>query len=128
MKSNIIHIKLCLLLLCGMCHAEAYAYGYDKNAPSQSWGYQPVVNTCASMPTYEFYTTSLYVNSISDSKAKSFILRNNEPRRISSFDEEDDPIGVVPDLPVGDTPWCLLFFLSALFLLRRRRSPLTPNR
>ena len=113
------------LLLCGLCHTVAFAYGYDKNDPSRSWGYQPVYKPGLSQPTYHFYSTSPYIQSMGESKAHSYGM-NSKPRRSGGIpnDDEDDEIGIVhPDreeMPVGDTPWLLVLLLIAGYKLTKR--------
>ena len=119
------------MLLCGLCHTAAFAYGYDQNVQSKNWGYQPVYNSGSSAPTYRFYTTSPYINTIGESRAASFAASNSKPRRSSSspweWSEDDNTIGEVDDpVPVGDTPWWLMLLLSAGYIafrsLRRRKA------
>lgn len=119
-----------IVLLCGMCHTVAFAYGYDHNAQSNGWGYQPLYSTTTpsatySAPTYQFRTTSIYANSINESNC--FSQGNNGLRRTSSFDDEDDPIGVVPNpTPLGDAPWLFILLLAAGYIafraLRQRKT------
>jgi hypothetical protein len=129
MKNRFVRYVL-IVLLCGLCHTAAFAYGYNQSAQSKNWGYQPVYHSGSSAPTYQFRTTSAYINTIGESRANSLDL-NNLPRRTSSspFDwsEDDDAIGEVPDpVPVGDTPWFLMLLLAAGYVafrsLRRREA------
>jgi len=126
MKNRFIRHVL-ILLLCGLCHTAAFAYGYDRNDQSKAWGYQPVYNTSAQAPKYQFYSTSPYINSIGKSKYNSFEMSNGRPRRIGSIpdDDEDDEIGVVhPDrdeMPIGDTPWLFMLLMGAGYLAFRYR-------
>ena len=108
-----------VMLLCGLCHIAAFAYGYDQNTQSKDWGYQPVYNSGSSMPTYQFRTTSVYMNTLGE--PSSLRLRNIGPRRDPaapfSWDDDDNPIGEVPDpVPVGDTPWFLMLLLAAGYI------------
>ena len=128
MKNRFVRYVL-IVLLCGLCHTAAFAYGYDQNVQSKNWGYQPVYNS-TSAPTYRFYTTSPYINTIGESRANSFALTSSGPRRTSSWDDPDgDEQGVVPDpVPVGDTPWWLMLLLTAgyvAFRSRKRRGAAT---
>ena len=114
------------LLLCGLCYTAVFAHGYDQNAQNKYWGYQPVVNNTVYKPTYQFYSTSPYNPSISESKADSYVLRNGKPRKVGDWpdDDEDDEIGVVhPDredlMPIGDTPWILMLLLIAGYIFTR---------
>ena len=124
MKNRFVRYVL-IVLLCGLCHTAAFAYGYDQNTQSKNWGYQPVYNSCSSAPTYRFYTTSPYINTIAESRANSLDL-NNRPRRTSSspweWSDDDNPIGEVDDpVPVGDTPWWLMLLLAAGYVAFRSR-------
>lgn len=125
-----------IVLLCGMCHTVAFAYGYDHNAQSNGWGYQPLYSTTTpsatySAPTYQFRTTSIYANSINESNR--FSQGNNGLLRTSPFDwdDEDNPIGEVPDpvpdpTPLGDAPWLFILLLAAGYIafraLRQRKT------
>ena len=119
-----------MLLLCGLCHTAAFAYGYERDAQSQ-WGYRPVYNQTAASPEYRFYSTSPYLHSLGESKAKSYTPANAGVRKTAGFgddpnEETDDEIGIVhPDredlMPVGDTPWLLMLLLSACYIAFRRK-------
>ena len=114
------------MLLCGLCHMGAFAYGYDQNTQSKNWGYQPVYNSSSSAPTYQFRTTSAYINTIGESRSAGFAATNSGPRRSSSspweWSEDDNAIGEVPDpVPVGDTPWWLMLLLAAGYVAFRSR-------
>lgn len=117
------------MLLCGVCHTAAFAYGYAPNAQSKNWGYQPVYQSTATTsyvsaaPTYQFRSTSMYITSSGESESDNPLLGSGRSRRTSPWDwgEEDDPIGEVPDpLPVGDSPWCLMLLLAAAYIAFRR--------
>lgn len=127
---------LIAILLCGLCHTAAFAYGYNQSAQSKNWGYQPVyqsastatTSSIATAPTYQFRTTSAYISASGASEPYRPMSGPGGPRR-SIFDddpgEEDDPSGVVPDpepdVPVGDTPWCLILLLVTGYLAFHRR-------
>jgi hypothetical protein len=134
MKNRFVRYVL-IVLLCGMCHTVAFAYGYNNDAQSRGWGYQPLYSTStpsatASAPTYQFRTTSIYAGSINESNR--FSPGNSGPRRGSIFDdpgEDDDPTGVVPDpdpTPIGDAPWLFILLLAAGYIafraLRQRKT------
>ena len=110
-----------MLLLCGLCHTVAVAGTYDQSAQSKSWGYQPVYNSTASTPAYQFYTTSSFMGSIEAAKANSMTLKKITPRRNDGWgdmDDDDNPIGEVDDdTPIGDTPWLMLLLLAAAYFL-----------
>ena len=117
------------MLLCGVCHTAAFAYGYAPNAQSKNWGYQPVYQSAATTsyvsaaPAYQFRSTSVYIASSGESESDNPLLGSGLSRRTSPWDwsEEDDPIGEVPDpLPVGDSPWCLMLLLAAAYIAFRR--------
>jgi len=110
------------MLLCGLCHIGAFAYGYDKNAQSQNWGYQPVYNTVYATPSYRFQTTSAYIHASGGGEYNGMMPGNNGPRRSYAWDEVDDedPIGTVPDpVPVGDMPWLLMLLLLTGYIAFR---------
>ena len=124
MKNRFVRYVL-IWLLCLLCHTAAFAYGYQQNERSDNWGYQPVVNSTLSQPTYQFYSTSPYSSSVSVAKANSYGM-NSKPRRLGSIpdDDEDDEVGVVhPDredlMPIGDTPWILMLLLIAGYIFTR---------
>ena len=120
------------MLLCGVCHTAAFAYGYAPNAQSKNWGYQPVYQSTATTsyvsaaPTYQFRSTSMYITSSGESESdnpNNPILGSGRIRRTSPWDwsEGDDPIGEVPDpLPLGDSPWWLMLLLAAVYIAFRR--------
>ena len=126
---------LIAILLCGLCHTAAFAYGYNQSAQSKNWGYQPVyqsastatTSSIATAPTYRFRTTSAYISASGASEPYRPMFSPGGPRR-SSFDddpgEEDDPSGVVPDpkpdVPVGDTPWLWMLILAVAYIAIRR--------
>ena len=120
-----------MLLLCVMSHTAAFAYGYNQDAQSKSWGYQPVYNSDVSAPTYQFRTTSVYMSSLSDAESGSPKSGHGGVRRTSSpwdWDDDDNPIGEVddPPTPVGDTPWWFILLLAAGYTairsLRQRKA------
>ena len=115
-----------ILLLCGFCHTAAFAYGYDRNDQSKSWGYQPVYQSTATTsyvsaaPTYQFRTTSAYISASGGSEPYNPM---SGPRRGSAWTTpgiDDDPIGTVPDpAPIGDAPWLFLLLLAAGYTVCR---------
>ena len=116
MKNRFVRYVL-IVLLCGLCHTAAFAYGYDQNAQSQNWGYQPVYNnTVASSPSYQFRTTSVYINSSGDSESENPLYGpSRSPRGWGR--PGGNPIGEVDDpVPVGDTPWLLMLLLAAGYI------------
>lgn len=140
MKNRFVRYVL-MLLLCGVCHTVAFAYEYNRSTQTKSWGYQSTYQPTyqstyqsasqktfdpnVAEPTFRFRTTSTYINSSGDNDLGGQLSGLSGPRRMSMWDEEDDPIGVVPDpvTPVGDTPWCLMLLLVAGYIaFRSRRS------
>ncbi len=123
---------LIAILLCGLCHTAAFAYGYNQSAQSKNWGYQPVyqsastatTSSIATAPTYRFRTTSAYISTSGASEPYRPMFSPGGPRR-SVFDdpgEDDNPTGEVPDpVPVGDTPWLLMLLLAAGYIAFHRR-------
>ena len=117
---------LAILLLYGLCHTEAFAYGYNNNAQSNAWGYQPVYKAgTSSAPTYQFQSTSSYAPSgrvrvfAPGATSPSF-----SPRRNDSWDDPDEgwEIGVVDDpTPVGDIPWIFMFLLIGGYFAYARK-------
>jgi len=131
---------LAIVLLCGFGSTEAVAYGYDKNVQSESWGYQPVGGSSASVgslnsvsgissaPTYRFHTTSPIINSLNDDHG-SMMMDLNRARRTSSWDdfEEYNALGEVDDTtPVGDTPWLFIILLLAGYIAFRSLHLIVP--
>ena len=117
---------IAMLLLCGLGHTAAFAYGYNRDAQSKSWGYQPVHSANIEAPTYEFRTTSSYINTEGYTEADNLLLGNRGPRK-SPWDWNDDEnaIGEVDDfMPVGDIPWLFMLLLAAGYIavlsLKRR--------
>ena len=119
---------LIAILLCGLCHTAAFAYGYNQSAQSKNWGYQPVyqsastatTSSIATVPTYQFRTTSAYISASGASEPYNPMSGSYARRAVkSSWDdpgEEDDPSGVVSDpTPIGDAPWWLMFLLAAAY-------------
>ena len=120
-----------ILLLCGFCHTAAFAYGYDRNDQSKTWGYQPVYQSTATTsyvstaPTYQFHSTSVLIPTRDQSESAAWMPGNSRPRR-SGWSDEENPIGEVDDevdMPVGDTPWILMLLLvTAYYLIKRYRT------
>ena len=113
-----------MLLLCGLWHTAAIVYGSERNAQSsQSWGYEPVFDFAPSAPQYQFHTTSAFISASGES---NMMKGNNGLRGTSPWDDEDPggpAIGEVEDnQPIGDTPWLLMFLLSAGYIAFRARS------
>ena len=122
------------MLLCGLCHTAAFAYGYDQNVQSKDWGYQPVYQSTATTsyvsaaPTYQFRTTSAYISASGASEPYNPMSGPSGPRRGFAWTTpgiDDDPVGTVPDpVPVGDSPWWFVLLLAAGYIafrsLRRR--------
>ena len=118
-----------MLLLCGLCHTAAFVYGSNRNAQSsKSWGYEPVYNFAPSAPRYEFRTTSAYISSLDENGPK---VSKRANRSFNWGDDDDDDYepggnatGEVDDFdnPIGDTPWLLMFLLSAGYIAFRARS------
>ena len=72
-----------------------------------------------SVPTYTFRTTSLYITSSGKSGSMYSAPTGSGPLRTSSWTDEDDPIGQVPDVPIGDAPWLILLLLAAGYIAFR---------
>lgn len=113
---------LIAILLCGLCHTAAFAYGYNQSAQSKNWGYQPVYQSTATTsyvaaaPIYQFRTTSVLIPTQDQSESAAWMPGNSRPRRVDGWSDEDDPTGVVPDpTPIGDAPWWLMFLLAAAY-------------
>ena len=112
------------MLLCGLCHAEAFAHGYNRGAQTNSWGYQPIYSSSIEKPDYQFRTTSLYMSALGDTEYGSSLSCANAPRRTSpwDWDEDDNALGELDDpVPVGDTPWIFMLLLAAGFIAFRYR-------
>lgn len=125
MKNRFIRHVL-ILLLCGFCHTAAFAYGYDRNDQSKSWGYQPVYQSTATTsyvsaaPTYQFRTTSTYISASGGPEPYNPLSGPSGPRRGLFNPTGDDPIGTVPDpAPIGDTPWIFMLILAAGYVTFR---------
>lgn len=74
----------------------------------------------SSVPAYTFRTTSLYITSSGASGSMYSAPTGSGPLRTSSWTDEDNPIGEVPDpAPLGDAPWLLLLLLVAGYVLFR---------
>ena len=114
-------LMILLFVLWGLSISTAFAYPQDRKS---DWGYQPLyttqTNVTVSAPAYQFRTTSAYLaagTNASDAWTTHKIgLRKTTTVGGSLDEEEDDPIGVVPN-PLG-TPLVLLLF-AALYLLGR---------
>ena len=136
MKNRFIRHVL-ILLLCGLCHTAVFAHGYNRDAQSKSWGYQPVYTTSATLPSYQFRSTSVYLTS--SRHTGSYVpaqhygprrMRLSDPFEEDPDDETTDEIGVVhPDrdeMPVGDIPWLLMLLLASGYVtfrsLKRRKA------
>lgn len=85
------------------------------------------VSPAIGKPSYTFKSTSSLVSTLGNpnpSIVRGTTVSRNSP---NDFDEEEDPIGVVPDpTPVGDTPWLVMAVLAAGYIalrwLRRRNT------
>ena len=120
---------IAIVLLCGLCHTEVFAYGYNNNTQSQSWGYQPGYKTgTASAPRYQFQSTSSYAPSgrvmvyAPGATSPSFSPRRNDGPGWG-WSDEDNPIGEIPDpTPVGDIPWIfMLLLIGGYFAYARKK-------
>lgn len=146
MQKRILYIWLLMAwMLCGCGCMVSSAYAYDQNAQSASWGYKPVntaIPTKGTLPdngrysrtyspvfdqdvspTFNFQSTSPYSSPVGS--ASSGMTTQSGPRRASGFswdDPEDDPIGVLPNIPVGE-PLVLLMMalLYVLYRMHKRR-------
>lgn len=118
---------MAIVLLCGLCHTEAFAFSNDNNNTQfRSWGYQPVYKTTSTAPTYQFQSTSSYAPSgrvrvyAPGATSPSF-----SPRRNDGWDTPDgEEIGVIPDddpTPVGDIPWIFMFLLIGGYFAYARK-------
>lgn len=136
MRERMIRWIIAMVLLCGVSHTAAFAYGYNQNAQSKSWGYQstcqptyqPENDINASEPSFQFRTTSSYIKLSGDAESGLMSRHNGARRTTSPWDEwndDENAIGEVPDnVPVGDTPWWLILLLAAgdiAFPLHRQR-------
>ena len=119
---------LAIVLLYGLCHTVAFAYGYNNNAQSNAWGYQPGYKTgTPSAPTYQFQSTSSYAPSgrvrvyAPGAVSPSFSRRRNDGWGEPT--DEDNPIGEIPDpTPVGDVPWFfMLLLIGGYFAYARKK-------
>ena len=128
MKERMKRRVMAMMLLCGLCCTELFAFGNDQSAQAQSWGYQPVYHANVSAPAYQFRTTSVYINTSGDTDPGAMMGAYYGPRKTSPFDwsEEDNALGEVPDQPIGDTPWWFMLLLAAGYiafrLFRRRKA------
>ena len=122
---------LIAMLLCGLCHTAAFAYGYNQSAQSKNWGYQPVyqsastatTSSIATAPTYRFRTTSAYISASGASEPYRPMFSPGGPRRTSPWDwsDDDNAIGEVSNsAPVGDTPWLWMLILAVAYIAIRR--------
>lgn len=115
---------IAIVLLCGLCHTGVFAYGYDKDAQSKSWGYQPVYKSGPSMSAYQFRTTSIYIVSLGEAKPNIYSPTpdNNAPQRAKAWGEEGNPVGEVDDpAPIGDAPWWFMLLLATGYIAFRQR-------
>ena len=125
MKNRFIRYVL-ILLLCGLCHTAAFAYGYGKNAQSDSWGYQPLNSVATTLPVYQFRTTSSYLSPVGEYRSGNPMMRDES----SGFswgedDPEDNPLGEVDDedpMPIGDAPWYLILLFAAGYIIYKKCS------
>ena len=138
--TNIYRWLMMAWMLCSCGCMVSTAYAYNQNAQSASWGYKPV-NTAIPAggttsgsrtyapafsqdvsPTFNFQSTSPY--SAPAGGATSGIGMQSGPRRSSPWDPpEDDPIGVLPSVPVGEPLVLLamaLLYAGGLYIYRRR--------
>ena len=124
MKNRFIRYVL-IVLLCGLCHTAAFAYGYGKNAQSDSWGYQPLNSVATTLPVYQFRTTSSYLSPVGEYRSGNPMMRDES----SGFswgedDPEDNPLGEVndPTVPIGDAPWYLILLFAAGYIIYKKCS------
>jgi len=122
MKNRLVIIRCVLVLglLCGLGHTAAFAYVYAPHAQSESWGYQPVYDFDPSVAAYQFHTTSIYNPSggivpINMSPRRNAIMSDNWWEEDPS--DDDDPMGTVPDVPLGDGFWILLLMAAGYFAM-----------
>lgn len=127
-----------LWMLCGASYTLSIASAYDRNASSQSWGYQPIQtlssttgytpsyggtttrggtysasslhSSLAERPTFHFQSTSVLINSFNAGQMQ--MMSSNDIMRDSwgnPDDEEDMPIGTTTPTPIGE-PLVLILF------------------
>ena len=135
---------IAMVILYSFGYTEAFAYGFDRNAQSASWGYQSVYGStttgnsygttpygsAAKSPStamgYQFRSTSAYRSTLAEGRNYSRLDIIGARRSGSSvwdedydfpdFGEEDNPIGTVSEQPVGDTPWLFMLLLAAGYI------------
>ena len=102
---------------------------------SSAWAYEPIIPFSGGTPVsnnpadYRFQSTSpLLDNSptVQDADMPVTYGTNYGPRREGWDDlgDDDNPIGVKPEVPVGE-PLCLLFMAAAYYLFCRRKRKTT---
>ena len=102
---------------------------------SSAWAYEPITPFSGGTPInnnpadYRFQSTSPLLDntpSVQDADMPVTYGTNYGPRREGWDDPEDDdnPIGVKPEVPVGE-PLCLLFMAAAYYLFCRRKRKTT---
>ena len=119
-------MKKLMILLLVLWGCISTASAYPQNKQSASWGYQPIYTTqqtpIAGTPTYQFRSTSAYIATKANASG-GWSTYNAGLRTLDSDptvnEEEEDEIGVIPDIPVG-SPLVLLAF-AALYILYRIR-------
>jgi hypothetical protein len=140
---------MALVILYSFGYTEAFAYGFDRNAQSASWGYQSVYGStttgnsygttpygsAAKSPSttmgYQFRSTSAYRSTLAEERNYSRLDIAGARRSGSSvWDEEydfpgigddDNPVGTLSEQPVGDTPWVIMLLLAAGYIAFRQR-------
>lgn len=135
---------IAMVILYSFGYTEAFAYGFDRNAQSASWGYQPVYGStttgnsygttpygsAAKSPSttmdYQFRSTSAYRSTLAEERNYSRLDIFGARRSGSSWWEEEPSgpgMGEVEEelVPVGDTPWWLMLMLAAGYIAFRSR-------
>lgn len=114
------------ILIAGiLCYStSSFAFHHDQDAQPASWGRTTTFSDDV-RPTYTFRTTSAYSPIVGNT---SYLSDGsgpvNSPSRAKAWspwdDPDDDPMGTVPAVPVGE-PLVLLVMALAYILCRRTR-------
>ena len=126
MRRRILYILLIAFWLLSSSRA-AYAFGYEQASQPASWNTKTTFSDDI-QPSCSFRSTSSYTpivgttSYLSDGSGEVDAPPRNIRRGLGVPDDDDNPIGTVPNVPVGE-PLVLLVLALLYIVLRKKPTP-----